>query len=145
MKLHLPESGIVIGVGIDLVDVARIQRAYERQTERFLARIFTVEEQEYCLRMRNPYPHLAARFAAKEAISKAFSTGIGEHFGWKSASVYKGAREQPLVRLDPLGEKLLAAVGATDIHLSLTHTATAAAAVAILVRHSDATEPGSNP
>lgn len=129
-----PISGAVVGIGIDLIEVDRIKRAFERQEERFLSRIFTDEERQYCLRMRNPHPHLAARFAAKEAVSKAFGTGIGERFGWKSAGVYHGPAGQPLVRLDALGAALLQEVNGTAVLLSLTHTANAAAAVAIVVR-----------
>jgi holo-[acyl-carrier protein] synthase len=77
-----------------------------------------------------------ARFAAKEAISKCFTTGIGAEFGWKSASVYHGPRHEPLVRLDAQGEALLKQVGATHALLTLSHTETHAMAVAALVRSS---------
>ena len=97
----------MIGVGTDIIDVDRIRKSHERHTERFLNRIYTKDEQAYCFGMRNPHPHLAARFAAKEAISKAFSTGIGEHLGWKSMSIAKGERNEPIVVLDEKGKALL--------------------------------------
>ena len=134
MTLDLPPGGILIGLGSDLVDVDRIRGVRERQGERFLARVFTDEERAYCLGMKAPDKHLAARFAAKEAVSKAFTTGIGAELGWKSISVYHGARHEPRVRLDAQGEALLKHVGATHILLTLSHTETAAMAVAALVR-----------
>jgi holo-[acyl-carrier protein] synthase len=132
--ITLPPGGVLIGLGADLVDVARIRGVHERQGDRFLDRVFTDEERAYCLGMRLPYPHLAARFAAKEAVSKAFTTGIGAELGWKSISVYHGERHEPLVRLDEKGEKLLKEVGASRVLLTLSHTETAAMAVAALVR-----------
>lgn len=134
MNIQLPPGGILIGLGADIVDVARIQGVLERQGDRFLDRVFTEEERTYCFGMKNPGPHLSARFAAKEAVSKAFSTGIGAELGWKSVSVYHGERKEPLVRLDEKGQALLAHVGATHIHLTLSHTSTAAMAVAALVK-----------
>lgn len=134
MTLTLPEGGRIIGLGSDIIEVDRIRGVAERQKERFFDRIFTAEEQHYCNGMKNPWPHYAARFAAKEAISKAFTTGIGGHFEWKTASVYHGERHQPLVRLAPEGENLLRQVGADGILLSLSHTKTYAEAVAVLYR-----------
>jgi holo-[acyl-carrier protein] synthase len=84
--------------------------------------------------MAHPHKHLAARFAAKEAVSKSFTTGIGAELGWRSVSVYHGPRHEPLVRLDSKGEALLKAVGATHVMLTLSHTDTVAMAVAALVR-----------
>ena len=133
MNLSLPPGGHVIGVGADLIEVERIRGVIERQGERFLARVFTDEERAYCGGMKHPHKHYAARFAAKEAVSKCFSTGIGAEFGWRSVSVYHGERHQPLVRLDAQGEALLRQVGATHVHLTLSHTDTAARAVAVLV------------
>ena len=134
MKLGLPKGGILIGLGADVIEVARIRGVMDRQGERFLARVFTDEERDYCLRMSQPHKHLAARFAAKEAVSKCFTTGIGAELGWRSVSVYHGERNQPLVRLDEKGEALLKEVGATEIILTLSHTDTVAMAVAALIR-----------
>ncbi len=132
--IALPPGGVLVGLGADLVDVDRIRGVYERQGERFLARVFADEERAYCFGMKFPHKHLAARFAAKEAVSKAFTTGIGAELGWKSISVYHGERQEPLVRLDEKGTALLAQVGATGVVLTLSHTDTAAMAVAALVR-----------
>ena len=134
MKLSLPPGGILVGLGCDLIDVQRIRDVLERHGDRFLDRVFTGEERTYCFGMAHPHKHLAARWAAKEAISKTFTTGIGAELGWKSMSVYHGERSEPLVRLDEKATALLAQVGATHVLVSLSHTETAAMAVAALVR-----------
>ena len=138
MKIDLEEGGIVLGLGTDLVDVERIRRSHERHGERFLKRVFTAAEQAYCLSRPDPYPHLAARFAAKEAVSKAFSTGIGAEFAFTSVSVEHGERSQPLAVLDDKARALLASVGGTNVLLSLSHTATVGHAVALIVRRAGA-------
>ena len=127
-------SGHVLGLGCDLCDVGRVRDVWTRQGERFLAFTYTEEERAYCLRMRDPAPFLAARFAAKEAVAKAFGTGIGAELGWKSIEVTHGERGEPLVRLDEKGRALLAARGATGVMLTLSHTDTQAMAVAALVK-----------
>jgi holo-[acyl-carrier protein] synthase len=134
LKIDLPPGGILVGLGADVIEVERIRGVLERQGERFLARVFTEEEQLYCSKMKHPHKHYAARFAAKEAVSKCFTTGIGAEFGWKSASVYHGERHQPLVRLDEKAQQLLASVGATHVLLTLSHTDTVAMAVAALIK-----------
>ncbi len=134
MELDLPPGGVLIGLGCDVIEVARIRRVMERQGERFLQRVFTEEELAYCNDKAHPHKHLAARFAAKEAVSKCFTTGIGAELGWKSISVQSGARSQPLVRLDEKGLALLRRAGAAGVLLSLSHTETLAMAVAALVR-----------
>jgi len=134
VNLELPPAGILVGLGADVIEVERIRGVLERQGERFLARVFTAEEREYCSRMSQPHKHLAARFAAKEAVSKAFTTGIGAELGWRSVSVYHGSRNQPLVRLDEKGQALLRDAGATHVILTLSHTESVAMAVAALVR-----------
>jgi holo-[acyl-carrier protein] synthase len=134
MDISLPAGGILIGLGTDIIEVERVRGVLERQGARFLERVFTEEERAYCSSMAHPHKHYAARFAAKEAVSKCFSTGIGGELGWKSISIYHGPRHQPLVRLDDKGEVLLRHVGATHVHVSLSHTETVAMAVAAIVR-----------
>jgi holo-[acyl-carrier protein] synthase len=127
-------SGHILGLGCDLCDVERVREVWTRQGERFLEYTFTEAERAYCLRMRDPAPFLAARFAAKEAVAKAFGTGIGAELGWKSIEVFHGERGEPLVRLDTQGAALLAARGATGVMLTLSHTDTTAMAVAAVVK-----------
>lgn len=134
MNITLPPGGTLIGLGCDLIEVERIQAILAKHGERFLKRIFTEEEQAYCNTLKYSHKHYAARWAAKEAVSKCFTTGIGEHLDWTSISVYHGARKEPLVRLDAKATALLQAVGATHVWLTLSHTESHAMAVAALVR-----------
>lgn len=134
MNLKLPPGGVVLGLGCDLIEVARIHGVLERHGERFLQRVFTAEERSYCAGLKYPHKHFAARWAAKEAVSKTFTTGIGKHLDWTSVSIYHGERQEPLVRLDEKAEALLQQVGATGVLVSLSHTETHAMAVAVLVR-----------
>jgi holo-[acyl-carrier protein] synthase len=130
----LPPGGVLLGLGCDLIEVERIRGVLDRHGDRFLERTFTAEEQAYCGSLKFPHKHYAARWAAKEAVSKAFTTGIGSHLDWTSVSVYHGARSEPLVRLDDKAAALLRELGGTGVMLSLSHTETHALAVAALVR-----------
>lgn len=134
MAFTLPPGGVMIGLGCDLVEVERIHGVLERHGARFLQRTFTAEEQAYCSGLKFPHKHYAARWAAKEAVSKAFTTGIGSHLDWTSVSVYHGERNEPLIRLDEKAAALLSELGGTGVLISLSHTETHAMAVAALVR-----------
>jgi holo-[acyl-carrier protein] synthase len=133
-NIQLPPGGILMGIGTDIIEISRIKSVMLNHGERFVNRILTDEERAYCMSMAHPDKHIAARFAAKEAVSKCFTTGIGSELGWKSVSVYHGTRHEPLVRLDQQGQALLKHVGATHILLTLSHTDNYAMAVAALVR-----------
>jgi len=134
MNLSLPPGGALVGLGCDLIDVERIRIVLTKHGDRFLKRVFTDEEQAYCDSLKYPHKHYAARWAAKEAVSKCFTTGIGVYLHWTSISVYHGERREPLVRLDEKATALLSQVGATHVLLSLSHTDTHAMAVAALVK-----------
>lgn len=131
---EMPPGGTLLGIGVDIIEVGRVAGVRKRQGERFLERVFTEEERRYCLGRAHPDKHFAARFAAKEAVSKCFSTGIGAELGWKSVSIHHGARSQPLVRLDEKGLILLEAAGGTHVLVSLSHNESSAVAIAALVR-----------
>lgn len=132
--IDLPPGGILLGLGCDLIEVDRIRGVMERQGERFLSRVFTAEERAYCDGLKHPHKHYAARFAAKEAVSKCFTTGIGTELGWKSISVYHGARHEPRIRLDAPGQALLQQLGGSHVLVSLSHTETSAMAVAAILQ-----------
>src|SRR5690349_16684733 len=123
---------MILGTGIDLIEVARIQTSYEKFGERFLNRILCPEEIAYCLTHKRPGPFLAARFAAKEAISKAFGTGIGAELGWQDMEVGRKPSGEPYVIMHGGGQALLQARSARALLISLSHTQAHAAAVAIL-------------
>jgi holo-[acyl-carrier protein] synthase len=123
---------MILGVGIDIIEVARIEQARERFGERFLNRVLLPEEIAYCLTHQSPGPFLAARFAAKEAISKAFGTGIGAQLSWHDMEVRRKESGEPFVVLHGNGLRRLGERNARAVLISLSHTAQHATAVAIL-------------
>ena len=123
---------MILGTGIDIIEVARIRASYDKFGERFLNRILRPAEIAYCLSHRNPAPFLAARFAAKEAISKAFGTGIGKQLGWQDMEVGRKDSGEPFVILHGCGQRLFEQRGGRKFQLSLSHTDNYAAAMAIL-------------
>jgi len=123
---------VILGIGIDIIEVERIRSSHERFGERFLNRILHPNEIGYCLSHRVPAPFLAARFAAKEAISKAFGTGIGAQLGWQDMEVGRKESGEPFVILHGGGLRLLQERKAGAVLISLSHTQGHAAAVAIL-------------
>jgi len=123
----------VLSVGTDLVDIERIEKLFQKSKDQFLNFVFTPEERLYCLQKRNPAIHLAARFAAKEAIAKALDSGIGQYFSWKSASVAHSPSGSPIAILDERAQHLLQSIGGSKILLSLSHTKTIAHAIALVV------------
>ncbi|TAL01994.1 MAG: holo-ACP synthase [Verrucomicrobia bacterium] len=123
---------MILGTGIDIIEVARIAASFERFGERFVNRILHPAEIEYCLTHKNPAPFLAARFAAKEAISKAFGTGIGAQLGWQDLEVKRKPSGEPYVVLHGGGKTLLESRRGKHVLISLSHTESYAAAMAIL-------------
>ena len=125
---------MILGIGTDIIEVARIRASYEKFGERFLTRILRAGETEYCLSHKDPAPFLAARFAAKEAISKAFGTGIGAHLGWLDMEVHRKESGEPYVELHGKARDLMQCRNARVIHLTLSHTVQHATATAVLER-----------
>lgn len=123
---------VILGLGIDLIEVARIRASHEKFGARFAQRILHPGEIEYCLAHKDPAPFLAVRFAAKEAISKAFGTGIGARLGWHDMEIRKHPSGEPYVILHGGGPELLAARQGKQVLVSLSHTVNYATAVAIL-------------
>ncbi len=120
-------------MGIDLVEISRIRGSGERHGDRFLEKVFSDAERAAMSGRADPWPGYAARFAAKEAVSKAFGTGIGAELDWRSVSVVTDSAGAPRVELDAKGAELLRARGASRILISLTHTGSLAQACAVLV------------
>lgn len=123
---------VILGTGIDIIEVERVVAAYKRFGERFVARILRPSELAYCLSHKSPGPFLAARFAGKEAVSKAFGTGIGSHLGWQDIEICRKESGEPYVTLHDKAKLLLDSRGGKLVHLSLSHTETHATAMAIL-------------
>jgi len=122
----------VLGIGVDLVEVARLEQSMERQGERFLRRIFTESEIVYCGAMKSPGPNYAARFAAKEAVAKAFGTGLGAQVGLLDIEVRRKASGEPYIVLHGEAAKLARRRGVRHILVSLSHTANYAVAQVLL-------------
>ena len=123
---------MILGTGIDIIEVSRIAASFEKFGERFVNRILTPDEIAYSLGHRQPAPFLAVRFAAKEAVSKAFGTGIGAELSWQDIEIRRKESGEPYVVLHGKGKELFAARGAVRLHISLSHTQQYAAATAIL-------------
>ena len=126
-------SEMILGQGIDLVECGRIEESINRFGERFLDRLFLTSERDYCGKQKVPHRHFAARFAAKEAISKAFGTGIGEHLGWKDMEILRNESGEPKVTLHGKGLDLFQQKNGLRVLISLTHTDNYAAATALLI------------
>jgi holo-[acyl-carrier protein] synthase len=121
----------ISGIGIDVVEVARIARAIARHGEPFLAKTFTCAERGYCESRKDPAIHFAARFAAKEAVAKALGTGIGANAGLRDIEVIHDANGAPQIRLAGAAGDFAKQHGITEVQISLSHTREYAAANAI--------------
>ena len=125
---------MILGTGVDIIEVARIASSFEKFGDRFVNRILHPDEIAYCLSHKTPGPFLAVRFAAKEAISKAFGTGIGAQLGWQDMEIRRKESGEPFVVLHGKGKKLFRSRRAKRLLVSLSHTANYAAATAVLER-----------
>jgi holo-[acyl-carrier protein] synthase len=123
----------ILGVGMDIVETKRIAESIERFGDRFLHRVFLEGEVAYSQSMKFPHLHLAARFAAKEAISKAFGTGIGRELGWRDLEIVREPSGAPRVLLHGRAGAYASARGVQAVHVSLSHTAEYGAASAVIV------------
>lgn len=119
---------MIVGSGIDLVEIARIRHSTERFGERFLNRVYTAAEQAYCLRKRNGAESFAARFAAKEAGAKALGTGISQGVNWLEIEVVREPGGRPTLRFHGRAAERAQQMGVRNVALSLTHTSTLAMA-----------------
>ena len=123
---------MILGIGIDLVETARIQASLDRFGDAFMERFLLPEEIEFCRSHRQPITHVAARFAAKEAVAKAFGTGLGEALGWHDIEIGRKPTGEPFLVLHEKAIKLFQSRGGKGTHLSLTHTEHYAAAVVVI-------------
>lgn len=122
-------SKMILGIGNDLVEVERIRALFEKKGDSFLRRIFTEKEVRYCLSHKDPAPYLAARFAAKEAVAKAWGVGIGKILSWTDIEVVKNAEGKPMVFLS---DKCLEKFPKSSIWLSISHTSRYALATVVI-------------
>ena len=123
---------MIVGSGIDLVEIGRIQHSMDRYGSRFLDRVFTGAEQAYCLRKRKSAESFAARFAAKEAGAKALGTGIRNGVSWLEIEVVREASGRPTIQFHGRAAQFAARLGVARAALSITHTDTLAMASVVL-------------
>jgi holo-[acyl-carrier protein] synthase len=122
---------MVRGIGVDLVEVARIKESLDKHGDRFAARIFTDHEVAYCRGHHAPEIHFAARFAAKEAAFKVLGTGWGAGVRWRDVEVLRDPRGAPLLSLAGAARDRALALGIDRLFVSLTHTRSHAVATVV--------------
>ena len=123
---------MILGIGNDIVEIARIKAIMARHPDRFLDLVFTSQEQEYCLKRKEPAMHFAGRFAAKEAIVKALGTGFSRGVNLTDFEIHPNAEGKPEVFLSPLASEIF---GNPSLMVSISHCKTYATAVAIWVKN----------
>ena len=123
---------MIVGTGVDIVEVARFERFVREGNEALLERLFTPAEREYCRPRRASAQHYAARFAAKEAFVKALGMGIREGIGWQDVEVTHDSLDKPIFRFTPVAEARLRERNVLHSHLSLSHDGGMAVAMVIL-------------
>ena len=122
---------MILGIGIDIVSVARIEALRSRYGERFIRRIFTGNEAGYCLAKADPDTHLAARFAAKEAAAKALGTGLLKGVGFSDIEIVN-VEGPPVLVLHNQARSLAERMGASRMHVSISHEQLHAVAIVIM-------------
>jgi holo-[acyl-carrier protein] synthase len=122
----------IIGLGLDATDIERVAETIQRYGDRFLHRIFTPGEVEYCLRRRDPSIHFAGRFAAKEAAMKALGTGHSQGVLWRDVEVVRRGGPPQLALHGGAGRRF-AAIGGRKSLLTITHSDTLALAEVIML------------
>jgi len=123
----------VIGIGVDVAEVHRVADLVERHGRRFLERVYTPRELAYCLGRRRESEHLAARFAAKEAVSKALGTGIGPRVHWRDIEVVREEIGRVHITLHGGAREVARELRITKIFVSLSHARAYAAANAVAI------------
>ncbi len=122
---------MIVGLGVDLIEIERVKQAHLKHGQRFIERLFTRGESEYCLRKSDPYPSLAGRFAAKEAVIKAFSHGFGGRWKWTQIEVVREISGKPTLKLTGIMEKLRSQRKIDRMHLTIAHSKRDATATVI--------------
>lgn len=121
----------ILGLGTDIIELSRVEEAITRHGNRFLERLFTAKERDYCLSYQDSIPRFAGRFAAKEAVSKALGTGIGD-ISWHEIEIVNSKSGQPKVFFS---KRLQALYPSIQVLLSISHCKAYATATAIIVEN----------
>jgi holo-[acyl-carrier protein] synthase len=123
---------MIVGLGIDIAEVDRIESAIGRYGQRFLQRVYTAAEIDYCQSKANAFERFAGRFAAKEAAMKAIGTGWKRGVTWRDFEVVRESSGRPILRFSGVAAGFAERLGVTRALVSITHTATQAIAQVIL-------------
>jgi holo-[acyl-carrier protein] synthase len=123
---------MIIAIGIDIIEIARVEAVFSRQGERFRKRVFTESEVAYCERRALRLSSYAARFAAKEAAMKALGTGWADGVRWRDIEIVRDEKGAPTLRLHGRALERMHEIGARRAHVSLTHSQETAMAQVIL-------------
>jgi holo-[acyl-carrier protein] synthase len=123
---------MIVGFGVDLCEVDRIESAIARHGERLLTRIYTPAERAYCESRPNSMERFAGRFAAKEAAMKAIGTGWRRGVGWREFEVARAPSGQPLIVFHGVAGKIASELGVTRALVSISHTRSVALAQVVL-------------
>src|SRR3990167_5490068 len=124
---------MIAGVGVDIVKIGRIKTAVDRWGEKFMDRVFTEDEKNYSLSKYNPYPHLAARFAYKEALAKALGTGFGMGIKWKDIELIRNENGKPEAKLNGTVKELADRKNIKNVMVSVSHDTDYAIAYVTLI------------
>ncbi len=125
---------MIFGIGIDVVENARIADAIRRHGDRFIEKIYRLAAAGSCRALRGPAPPFAVRFAAKEAVAKAFGTGFAGQFGWKDIEIRRKATGEPFIVLHDGAAELARRLGVESVLVSLSHSHDYAVANAIAMK-----------
>jgi holo-[acyl-carrier protein] synthase len=125
---------MIAGIGIDLVKIKRIHEAVKKWDQRFLNRVFTPLERQYCYGHLDPALHLSGRFAVKEAVFKALGTGWRSGVRWTEIEVTNNPQGKPMVTVTGRVKQLMADLGVAEIHVSISHDTDYAIGQVVLVK-----------
>jgi len=123
---------MILGTGIDIVEIRRIRAVLQRREERFVRRVFTDAEREYCVRHRDPAPYFAARFAAKEAAFKALGTGWARGVTWCDIEIVRRPEQAPALLIHGEARRIADSLQVRKAHVTLSHGEDAAIAFVLL-------------
>lgn len=122
---------MIVGLGLDIAEIDRIEAAITRHGAPFLERLFTPREVQYCERFKNRYERYAGRFAAKEAAMKALGTGWSRGVRWRDIEVVRGESGKPTLKLEGAADEIARSMGVKNIVMTITHSGNLALAQVI--------------
>lgn len=126
------ESSPILGIGNDIIEIERIRKSIDSHGQRLISKLFSQQEQDYCLKYKDSIPHFAGRFSAKEAVVKALGTGFGEHASWLDIEILNDSLGKPSVHFSSTLEKK---VRGTSVLISISHCQLYVTATALWIKN----------